>query len=315
MTQTPERVIAIDVGGTTLKGALVDRSGRATTVCERPTLAQAGAQAVIDAVLQFAVELAGEPPRPRAMAVAVPGLVDERAGVVLSSANLAWRDVPIGELLRERLALSVIVLHDVRAAALAEGSFGAARASRDYLLLTLGTWIGAAVVIDGRPYTGAHGLGGELGHVAVQPGGPRCGCGHQGCLEALASAGHIARRYSAISGQAETTSAEAVAQRAAAGDQTAHAVWREAIAALAVAIVNYATLLDPELVVIGGGMAAAGDQLFVPLRHALAGQIRFGEPPPLVPAQLGSEAGRHGAAIAAWREAGLAQSELSGWAP
>jgi len=314
MTQPPERVIAIDVGGTTLKGARVDRSGGVTAVAERPTLAPAGPRAVIDAVLQFATELAQAPPRPKGLAVAVPGLVDERAGVVLSSANLGWHNVPIAELLRERLKLSVTVRHDVRAAALAEGLLGAARAASDYLLLTLGTGIGAAVVIGGRPYTGAHGLGGELGHVAIGPSGPRCGCGRQGCLEALASGGHIARRYSAIGGQSETVSAEEVARRAVAGDLTADAVWREAVGALGLAIANYATLLDPELVVIGGGMAAAGDDLFVGVRHALADHIRFGEPPPVVPAQLGAEAGRYGAAIAAWREAGLAESELSGWA-
>jgi len=313
MTPPPERVIAIDVGGTTLKGARVDRSGHATAAGERPIQAEAGAQAVIDAVLQFADDLAAEPPHPQALGVAVPGLVDERAGVVMSSANLGWQNVPIVELLSERLRITVTARHDVRAAALAEGLFGAARGRSDYLLLTLGTGIGAAVVIAGHPYTGAHGIGGELGHVAVSPSGPTCGCGQRGCLEALASAGHIARCYRAMSRQDETIGAEDVARRAAAGEPMADAVWSEAVGALALSIANYATLLDPELVVIGGGMAAAGDDLFVPLRVALLAQTRFGEPPPVVPAALGPEAGRYGAAIAAWQETGLAQSEFSAW--
>jgi glucokinase len=250
---------------------------------------------------------------PLAVGLAVPGLVHDSAGSIVYAANLGLRNVGIGTLAQERLGLPIAVMHDVRAAAVAEGLLGAARGCSDYLLLTLGTGVGAAVVIGGRPYTGAHGIGGELGHVAVEPRGPVCGCGRVGCLEALASAGGIGRRYEAM-GSSSSVSTEEIAARAGAGDPVASQVWREALDALALAIVNYATLLDPELVVIGGGMAAAGPSLFDPLRERVRALARFGEPCPIVPAALGEDAGRVGAAIAAWRVAGIDEASLGEWA-
>ncbi len=309
-------MVAIDLGGTSLKGSLVDRRGRSSGLERRPTHVAGGSQAVIDDVLGFAADLAQTEPPPVAIGLAVPGLVDERRAYVINATNLGWRDVPIGQLVEERLGMTAILEHDVRSGALAEGLLGAARQSSDYLLLTLGTGIGAAVVIGGHPYTGAHGIAGEFGHVAVEPRGPMCGCGRAGCVESLASAGHIALRYRAMTGSRDDElTAEEVARRAGAGEPTAELVWREAINALALAIANYATLLDPELVVIGGGMAAAGDDLFGPLRQALRAHIRFGEPPPVVPAELGVTAVRYGAAIVAWRAAGIDESELSAWEP
>ncbi|MFZ0388589.1 MAG: ROK family protein [Solirubrobacteraceae bacterium] len=317
MAAEPDHVVAIDVGGTTLKGSLVDRSGCSHGLVRRQTPVAEGAQAVLEAVTSLAADLsrADRGARPVAVGLAVPGLVQERTGSVLNATNLGWRDVAIGPLLTERLEMTVAVSHDVRAGALAEGVLGAARGCRDYLLVTLGTGVGAAVVIDGRPYTGAHGIGGELGHVAVEPRGPICGCGRAGCLEAVASAGHIALRYHAMMGGAgEPVSAEEVARRAVGrGDAIANSVWREAIQALTLTIANYATLLDPELVVIGGGMAGAGANLFDPVRHGLNAHMRFGEPPPVVPASLGAEAVRFGAAVAAWRAAGIDESELASW--
>ncbi len=310
-----ECVVAIDVGGTTLKGARVDRRGQTHGQERRPTRTDAGPRAAIDAVLALAGDLARHEPGPVAIGLAVPGLVDEGAGTVRNAANLRWRDVPIGPLAQQRLGTVITVSHDVRAAALAEGLLGVARDATDYLLITLGTGVGAAVVIGGRPYSGAHGIGGELGHTAVEPRGPMCGCGRQGCLEALASASQIARRYHQMTGDsADGLGAEQVSKRAAAGDPVANAVWSQALDALAIAIANYATLLDPEMVVIGGGMAAA-DNLFDPLRHRLRAHMRFGEPPAVVPARLGQEAGRLGAAIAAWRAAGIDEAELASWEP
>ncbi len=328
-----DRVVAIDVGGTNLKGALVDRRGKALLVTRRSTDVEAGSEAVVDAVLELARELAESGPdsgsgagpgaeqgpagrSPVAVGLAVPGLVEERTGTVLDATNLRWRNVPIGPIAEQRLGVRVSVCHDVRAGAVAEGLLGAARGHRDYVLLTLGTGIGAGVVIDGSAYTGAHGIGGELGHVAVDPRGPVCGCGRRGCLEALASAGHISTRYREMSGGgvgAAAVTAEEVVGLAAGGDPIAELIWHEAIDALALAIANYAALLDPELVVIGGGMAAAGDGLFGPLRRRLIAYTRFGEPPPVVPAALGDEAGRYGAAIAAWRAAGIDEADLAGW--
>lgn len=310
----PDRVIAIDVGGTSLKGAVVDRRGQLLFQSRRPTGAQRGSDAVLAAILDFASDLVGEHASTAAVGITTPGLVDERAGVVLAAANLHWRDVPIRQLAHHRLGLPVAVMHDVRAAALAEGLMGAAQGRDDYLMVTLGTGIGAAVVIGGRPYTGAHGIGGELGHVAVQPRGPLCGCGRPGCLEALASAGHVATHYRTMTGDRELVDAEQVAARAAAGDEIAHLVWDTAIDALALAMANYCALLDPELIVVGGGMATAGQRLFAPLQRRLVAHLRFGQPPPVVAAALGADAGRRGAAIAAWRLGGIDEADLSAWA-
>jgi glucokinase len=240
--------------------------------------------------------------------LAVPGLVDEEARTVLEATNLDWHDVPIGALAEDRLGVAVTVTHDGRAGAVAEGLLGAARGCADYLLLTLGTGVGAAMVIRGRPYTGAHGIAGELGHVAVAPDGPVCACGASGCLEAIASASRIARRYSP-----EAVGAEEVARGALVADPVARQIWGEAIDALALAIANYVTLLDPELVVVGGGMAAVGSALFEPLQTGVRRLVRFGAPPPIVAASLGEDAGRTGAAIQAWRAAGLSDAALGGW--
>ena len=300
MASEGERVVAIDVGGTTMKGAVFDRQGRISNETRRPTGTDRGAEAVIESILALAGELASLSARPAAFGIAVPGLVRDADGMVLEATNVGLRDVPLHDLASGRLSSPVAVLHDVRAAALAEGMVGAARGCSDYLLLTLGTGVGAAVVIGGRPYTGAHGIGGELGHVAVDPRGPLCGCGRKGCLEAIASAGAVQRRFG------QGMDAEAVADRAASHEPAAVRVWREAVDALALAIVNYATLLDPEVVVIGGGLASAGPRLFDPLSDLVRASTRFGEPVPVVPAALGEEAGCFGAAIAAWRAVGLA---------
>ncbi len=307
MAATPERVAAIDVGGTTLKGALFDCRGRPDAKARRLTRADRGPEAVVESILEIAEELCAQEPRPAAIGIAVPGLVRDADGVVLEATNLDLHDVPMRELASRRLEPAVAVLHDVRAAALAEGLFGAARGRSDYLLLTLGTGVGAAVVIDGRPYMGAHGLGGELGHVSVDPHGPRCGCGGIGCLEALASAGAVARRYG------HAANGEEVAARAAAGEPAAVAVWDDALDALARAIVHYQTLLDPQLVVLGGGLASAGRALFEPLRERIRQWTRFGEPVAVVPAALGEDAGCRGAAIAAWRAARLDEGALADW--
>jgi glucokinase len=313
MTAAAEAVVAIDVGGTALKGALIDGVGRELTLERRTTPVDDGPDAVIEAVLGLASELAEScGGRPGAVGLAVPGVVDTEAGVVHEAANLGWRAVAIGELARSRLDVAVCVLHDARAAALAEGLVGAARGVRDWLLLTLGTGVGAAVMLGGEAYVGPGGSGGELGHATIDPRGPVCACGRRGCLEAYASAGHIARHYTARSGRA--AGAAEVVQRAAAGDPVAQAVWSDALDALAIAIANYDALLDPDLVVIGGGMAAAGEELFAPLARLVRSRALFGDPPPVVPAALGERAGRLGAAIAAWRAAGVPDTVFHGWA-
>jgi glucokinase len=254
---------------------------------------------VIERLAGFAGDLAAAGSA-AAVGVAVPGLVDEAAGVARASVNLGWQDVPLRRLLAERLGLPVAVAHDVRAAARAEAELGAAQGCDDWLLVTLGTGVGAAVVIGGRPYGGAHGTGGELGHMVVDPDGPECACGARGCVESLASAGAVERRYA--SEAAERPSAREVVERAGQGDEAAARVWREAVEALAAGLAAYVVLMDPERIVVGGGLADAGGALFGPLAGALAERLTFVDPPPVVAAALGADAGCHGAALLA-REA------------
>lgn len=297
-------VVAIDVGGTACKGALVDDTGRVLYQESRPTGVAGGVPAVVDTIAGFAVSLAeradGEV---AAGGLVVPGLVDDERGMALYAANLGWRDLPLAGVVSERLGRPVALSHDVRTGGLAEGLVGAARGCPDFLFLPIGTGIAAAIVIDGVPYAGANAYGGELGHCPVVPHGEPCACGQRGCLETYASAAAIPRRYAATGGVGAST-AEAVLERAAAGEALAQRIWNEAIDALATGLAFYSQLLDPAMVVLGGGLSHAGAALFEPLGTELAARLAFRPPPPLVPAALGSQAGCLGAAILAWRAAG-----------
>lgn len=297
-------VVAIDVGGTACKGALVDDTGRVLYQESRPTGVAGGVPAVVDTIAGFAVSLAeradGEV---AAGGLVVPGLVDDERGMALYAANLGWRDLPLAGVVSERLGRPVALSHDVRTGGLAEGLVGAARGCPDFLFLPIGTGIAAAIVIDGVPYAGANAYGGELGHCPVVPHGEPCACGQRGCLETYASAAAIPRRYAAAGGVGAST-AEAVLERAAAGEALAQRIWNEAIDALATGLAFYSQLLDPAMVVLGGGLSHAGAALFEPLGTELAARLAFRPPPPLVPAALGSQAGCLGAAILAWRAAG-----------
>jgi glucokinase len=248
---------------------------------------------------------------PRALAgigAAIPGPVDEGLGVVLDAPNLGWRDVPLREMAVERTGLLVFITHDVRAAATGEAALGSARDAGDHLFVAMGTGIGAAVVLSGSPYSGTHATAGEMGHMTIDPEGPECGCGARGHLEAYASAGGLRRRYAdATAGDVIET--EVLVARAVAGDQPARRIWDQAIGALAIAVANAIVLLDPERVVIGGGLAAAGERLFAPLTERVRERLPFGRVPAITPAELGAEAGVRGMAVLTWR--GIAQSASS----
>src|SRR5437764_1879202 len=312
-------VIGMDVGGTGLKAAVIDRQGKVFIKEQRPTQRERGSEAVIASILDFAYDLAKSASSPSgagrvaAAGVAVPGLIDEESGVALMSVNLAWKDVPLRRLLEERLGVPAVVGHDVRVASIAEGLLGAARGSENYLFLTLGTGVGAAVVLGGTPYVGMHVAGGEFGHMVVKPDGPPCGCGRQGCIETLASASAVVRRYRAMTQAPIDMTTRDVAEQVVAGDAAAQHVWGEAIEALGIGIGNYVVLLDPERVVIGGGMADAGQMLFEPLIARLAKEVPFQPVPSVLPASLGNDAGYLGAALKAWLALGVSRSELN-WA-
>lgn len=294
-------VVALDVGGTGIKCAVVDGDARVRHTERHATGRERGPAAVIATILDIAAGLArtaaANDHLVRAVGLVVPGIVDESAGVAVWSANLGFRDVPLRKLLEERLGVPAALGHDVRAGGLAEARLGAGRGHRHVLVVPVGTGIAAAHVVDGKVFAGAHGAAGEIGHIVVRPDGPPCECGLRGCLEAIASASAVARRFGERTGR--TTTADGVVALVGAGDPDAGAVWRETVDALADGLLTGIALFDPAVVVIGGGLAEAGDALMVPLRAALRSRITFHREPRLCRAALGDEAGCLGAALLA----------------
>ncbi|GGS07650.1 sugar kinase [Streptomyces humidus] len=296
-------VIALDVGGTGMKAALIGADGALLHRARRATGRESGPDAVVAAILGFAADLRelgverfGEPAA--AAGVVVPGIVDEANGVAVYAANLGWRDLPLRALLAERLGVPVALGHDVRTGGLAEGLIGAGRGADRFLFVALGTGIAGAIGVDGRVEAGAHGFAGEIGHIVVRPGGPRCPCGQHGCLERFASAAAVGEAWAAASGAPDADAARC-AEAVAAGDPDAVRVWQGAVDALADGLVTAVTLLDPRTLVIGGGLAEAGHTLFTPLREAVRRRVTFQRLPEIVPAALGDSAGCQGAGLLA----------------
>ncbi|MFE9658957.1 ROK family protein [Streptomyces sp. NPDC005955] len=301
-TDRHDCVIALDVGGTSMKGALLDRDLHVLDTVRRATPRASGRDAVvaeITAVLRTLEARATEHgTTPRGAGVVVPGIVDEGSRTAVYSANLGWRDLPLGDLLEGALGLPVALGHDVRAGGVAECRLGAARGARDAWFVPVGTGIAAAVICDGRPLS-AGGYLGELGHVLAEPGGEPCGCGARGCLETISSAAAVAAAYGARSGR-RVEGAAAVAALLERDDPDARVVWDRAVDALAAALATVTTLFAPQVVVIGGGLAEAGGLLLDPLRSAVARRLTFQRRPELVLAALGDMAGCLGAGLAAW---------------
>jgi glucokinase len=312
-------VIAIDVGGTSMKGALVGADGALFATGAKPTPQPGGGDAdaggvVLEAILAYAEELAEDAGAatgraPVAAGLVVPGLLDEARGVAEYAANLGWRQVPLREAASRRLGLPVRIGHDVRTAALAESRFGTAAGHGDFLYLSIGTGIAGALVVAGRPYAGVSARGGELGHAPVGAALPgtepeTCRCGQVGCLETYASAAAVLRRYQARGGDPALPTPAVVDRAVDGSDPLAEAVWGEAVSALAVALAWYTMVLDPALVIIGGGLAEAAEALFDPLREALTGRLTWREPPRVEAGSLGQSAGCLGAAVLAWRAVG-----------
>ncbi|MDQ0843580.1 MULTISPECIES: ROK family protein [unclassified Streptomyces] len=298
-------VIALDVGGTGMKAALVGADGTLLHEARRPTGRERGPDAVVESILGFAADLRAHGQEhlgqaAEAAGVAVPGIVDAEHGIAVYAANLGWRDVPLRELLSRRLdGVPVALGHDVRTGGLAEGRIGAGRGTDRFLFVPLGTGIAGAIGIAGTIEAGAHGCAGEIGHIVVRPGGPACGCGQRGCLETLASAAAVTRAWSAAGGD-PTADAADCARAVEAGDKAATRVWQEAVDALADGLVTALTLLDPRTLIIGGGLAEAGETLFSPLRAAVEERVTFQKLPTIVPAALGDTAGCLGAGLLAW---------------
>ncbi|MGD8200854.1 ROK family glucokinase [Ornithinimicrobium sp. W1679] len=311
--------VGVDVGGTRIKAGLVDPQGRVVEQVRHDTPDRTTAAGVVeDAVVAAVEELMALPVASdrgvTAVGVGAAGFVSAGEGRVVFAPHLSWRDEPLQERLRSRLARPVVVDNDANAAAWAEHRFGAGRGESPLLVVTLGTGIGGAVVRDGRLDRGRHGLAGEFGHMVLVPGGRPCECGNRGCWEQYAS-GSVLRREAVdlvaagspdlgellhrSGGDVDRLQGEDVTAAAAAGDRVAGELLTEVGRWLGIGLANLVAALDPAAVVVGGGASEAGELLLGPAREALARHLvgRGHRPvPPVRAAALGVGAGLVGAA-------------------
>jgi len=289
-----EPVVAVDVGGTSIKAALVDASLTIRGSASSPTPERdANGAKTVTAVAALVTESQAV----SAVGFVVPGTLDEKRGIARWAGNLGWRDLPIRDLLTERLQIPIAFGHDVRAGAVAEHRAGSARGAKDAVFIPIGTGVAAALVVDGE-IRSADGYAGEIGHINVGHE-MLCVCGKHGCLEAIASASAIARNYSARSGQGVVEATEVIS-RMRGGDAIAIRVWDEAVTSLSIVCEWIVTILAPERIVFGGGLAQSGSLLFDPIRKKLEASLTFQRIPQILPAHFGANAGTIGAALMAF---------------
>lgn len=292
------RVLAVDVGGTTIKAEIAD-SGIVVASGSVPTPHGTAAVAAAGTLGSSLIADAGPV---AAAGVIVPGIVDRTRRIAVYSANIGWSSVPAGEMLEAAWGVPVALDHDVTCAGWAEWQTGAGAGFADMAFVSIGTGIAAALVCDGKLLRGSNGPGGsrqpgEIGHVVVRPDGPVCECGARGCLETVASASAIARAYAAASGTVVGGALDV--ELAVAHDNRARKVWDEAVSALADGLVVLTTLLAPARIVIGGGLAASGSFLMSPLEILVRERVHVQPVPSLAVAAHGMRAGLAGAALLA----------------
>jgi glucokinase len=269
--------IGIDVGGTKIAGGLVDESGAIVARTRRDTPSTDPAAIVHDIVAVVTELRAGQVVD--GVGVGSAGFVDAGRSTVLFAPNLAWRDVPVRDQVSDATGLRVVVENDANAAAWGEFRFGAAEDVDDMVCVTIGTGVGGGVVVDGRLYRGAHGIGAELGHVRMVPGGHLCGCGNHGCVEQYASGRALVREARALAdsgsvfasrllemagGDPAAITGPMVTLAAQEGDEPSRELITDLGRWLGEALAMFAAILDPAVFVIGGGVSEAGELLVQP---------------------------------------------------
>jgi len=315
-------ILALDIGGTKLACGVADIEGRLKSRATEPTDQNASPRAIFDRLVLLS-EAALKESRTSLRDIAGVGIsyggpVAYDAGTTITCHHLSgWENIPLKEWARERFGLPVEMDNDANIAALGEAVYGAGKGHRFLLYLTVSSGIGGGVILDGKIHRGVSSLAGEIGHTVLEPNGPVCTCGKRGCLEALASGWSIARRAKqalqslagqALSGQTSKCSllsnlppdevtAHAVAEAAEAGDALALSIINETADYLGRGIAAGINILNPSIVVIGGGVSKAGDVLFTPLRAAVAKYAVEGiaKAAAIVPAALGDDAAILGA--------------------
>ncbi|NGQ96592.1 ROK family glucokinase [Brevibacillus sp. SYP-B805] len=308
-------IVGVDVGGTAIKMALLSTEGEILTKLEEPTPVAEGEDKVIEKIARMITDILKNAnvsnEQVAGVGLGVPGPVDTTTGVVLQAVNLHWTSTPLKEKLERLTGLLVKVENDANCAALGEMWRGAGLGAKNMIMVTLGTGVGGGVILNGKVISGINGVGGEIGHITLNPqGGPPCNCGKTGCLETYASATAIIREGTRLaeSGRSPLLAdalskhgqlrAKDVFDAAHAGDEAAIAVIDEAAFYLGLALANLVNVLDPAKIVIGGGVSAAGDFLFSRIRQSFVRFLTFSflaDTCQIVPATLGNDAGVIGA--------------------
>lgn len=304
--------IGIDIGGTKIAAGVVDESGNLLAKQQRATNPEDPA-AIERTVIDLASELASDY-EVGGVGVAAAGFVSSDRATVIFAPNIAWRDHPLQERIQPSLGLPVVVENDANAAGWAEFRFGVGRQVADMVMLTVGTGLGGAIIVDSKLLRGAHGVAAEIGHVRMVPDGHMCGCGHPGCWEQYASGSALTRQARAAAvahpdraarllelahGEADQIKGQYVTRAAQEGDELGIQLLTELGGWIGSGAAGLVAVLDPALIVIGGGVAAAGDLLLDPIRvsfsDSLAARGRRPEPDFAI-AQLQNDAGIVGAA-------------------
>ncbi|MBD3336024.1 MAG: ROK family protein [Candidatus Eisenbacteria bacterium] len=314
--------VGIDIGGTAVKLAAVSAAGEPGELVTLPTRPSDGPEETLRRVAEAAAPLlpAARLGERRILGVACAGAVRADAGLVTTSPNLpGWKDVPVVRLLAPHIDAEIRLLNDADAFLLGEARCGAGRGARVLLGLTLGTGVGGAILLDGRLFTGARYGAGEFGHTPLEWNGPVCPCGSRGCLEVFAGNRAIVKKYMELSGEAlspqvlrrlprdrDALTPEIISRAADDGDGLARETYRQAGEALGASLAGFANIFDPDRIVIGGGVALAGEWLLAPARKAL--RERMLDPgrgaPDVRSAELGTAAAVVGAALDALGFAG-----------
>jgi glucokinase len=311
MTRT---VLAADFGGTHLRAAVVDEDGKLLHRADHATPETATPQDAIARVVDLLAEAArAVSPGPAAACIATAGLINANEGKVILAPNIpGFRNLVLTTPVAQRLGIPAFIENDASAAALGEFRFGAGKGTRHLLHATLGTGIGGGIVIDGRLYRGAKGLAGEIGHIILDPGGPKCNCGSRGCLEAMVSGVAFAERARKILDLGKSRvlheivgyddpTAEHLFRAASKGDQVSEAEIRHGGHLLGLGLGSLVNVLNPDAVTLSGGLLAMGDMLLQPMREAMY-SLAYGPAAGtlLRVSTLGEDAGLLGAAAVAF---------------
>lgn len=312
-------VLGVDLGGTNIRVVLLNEAGRVCSYLSEPTKAEAGPPAVISQIADLAITIAQQEGIAikdiLGLGIGLPGVIDNIKGIAITLPNLkGWRDIPVAEMLSGLLGLPVYCENDARMAAWGEKLLGAGQNHSDIICVTIGTGVGSGIFLGGRLWRGHLGSAGEIGHLTIHKDGLMCSCGNRGCLELYASGGGIARRAKlSISsstsslilqyagGNIEQVSSFNVLEAARAGDQTALRLIIETAEILGLGLANVANILNPQLIILGGGVSEGwGDLLLEPLREEVKRRaMSLNKQVVIQQAQLGEQAGVIGAATLA----------------